>query len=265
MQSNRWTGRHVLVGATGLLLMWAGMSGCSSAPSEGPTSTAASEAPTALTTVPSAQAAKEGSESTASSVGAGWTYLDPNGPLKGYGWSPCAGTVTVSADTTHLKPAAADRVRSALKKVAALWTAASRLEFVSVGSEDLRLDKATQTLVPVNGPLKENHIYLSAEKEVQAPRLDGDVVGLGTPILVRSETQQFVTGEAVFEAEYINARSKAELIHLFAHEIGHILGLGHSPDEGNIMNAIVSDQTDLGPGDIAGISAVTRACVTPQP
>ena len=121
-----------------------------------------------------------------------------------------------------------------------------------------------QTLVPVNGPLKENHIYLSAEKEVQAPRLDGGVVGLGTPILVRAETQQFVTGEAVFEAEYINARSKAELIHLFAHEIGHILGLGHSPDAGNIMYDTVTDLTVLGPGDIAGVTAVTRPVPPPR-
>ena len=58
---------------------------------------------------------------------------------------------------------------------------------------------------------------------------------------------------------------EAELIHLFAHEIGHILGLGHSPDEGNIMNAVVSNLTTLGPGDVAGINAVMRPCASPSP
>ncbi len=250
MQRTGRVNRLSLMGSAGALLLAMGVSGCSSAPA---------------TLTPSAQAAKQGSGATPGGGGAAWTYLDPNGPLRGYGWSRCAGTVTVSADTSHLTPAAADRVRSALKQVAAMWTAASGLGFVSVGSEELHLDPATQTLVPVNGPVKENHIYLSAEEEVQAPRLDGGVVGLGTPILVRAETQQFVTGEAVFEAEYINARSKAELIHLFAHEIGHILGLGHSPDAGNIMYDTVTDVTVLGPGDIAGVTAVTRPCATPAP
>ena len=265
MQSRERTGVHVLVGAAGLLLLMAVLSGCSSAPSATLSSAPANGSPSTLTPMPSAQAAKEGSGSTSSGGGEGWTYLDPNGPLRGFGWSRCAGTVTVSADTSHLDAAAGERVRSALKKVAKLWTAASGLEFVSVGSEDLRLDPTTQTLVPVNGPIKENHIYLSAENELQAPRLDGGVVGLGTPILVLADTQQFLSGEAVFEAEYINARSQAELIHLFAHEIGHILGLGHSPDEGNIMYSIVTDQTTLGPGDTAGIDAVMRPCPTPTP
>ena len=99
-------------------------------------------------------------------------------------------------------------MRSALKKVAALWTAASGLTFRSIGSVPLRFDEASQTLVPVDGPLRENHIYLALEPEVKAPRLDGGVVGLGTPILVREETKQLVAGEAVFEAEYINAQWK---------------------------------------------------------
>ena len=265
MQRKGLVRRLSLMGCAGALLVPVGLSGCSSGSTTGSASPSASTAPAPALLAPSAQAAKQGTGATSGGDGAAWTYLDPNGPLRGYGWSRCAGTVTVSADTSQLKPAAADRVRSALKEVAALWTAASGLPFVSVGSEELRLDPATQTLVPVNGPLKENHIYLSAETEVQAPRLDGGVVGLGTPILARAETQQFVTGEAVFEAEYINARSKAELIHLFAHEIGHILGLGHSPDAGNIMYDTVTDLTVLGPGDIAGVTAVTRPCATPAP
>jgi len=146
-----------------------------------------------------------------------------------------------------------------------LWTAASGLQFRSAGSEELHFDPETQLLVPAGGLVKQDHIYLAMEPEVNAPRLDDGVVGLGTPILIDDKAKEFLGGEAVFEAEYVNARSKAELIHLFAHEIGHILGLGHSPDEGNIMHAIVTDQTVLGPGDVAGIKAVMRPCSTSAP
>jgi hypothetical protein len=201
--------------------------GCSSAPSAGSQAAVKSA-------VASALPAEAGSGSKPSGGGAGWTYLDPGGSLEGYGWSRCTKTVTVSADTSYLDAAAADRVRAALKAVASLWTSASGMHFTSVGSVPMKFEAASQTLVPT---------------------------------LVLSDEKRIVGGEAVFESEYVNARSKAELIHVFAHEIGHILGLGHSPDKGNIMYSVVTDQTKLGPGDVAGITAVMRPCAsaTAQP
>ena len=252
--------QHGLGVAAFILCVTTLAAGCSSAPSAGTQAAVKSAGASALP-------AEAGSGSKPSGGGAGWTYLDPGGSLHGYGWSRCTTTVTVSADTSYLDAAAADRVRAALKEVASLWTSASGMDFTSVGSVPMKFESASQTLVPVDGPARPDHIYLALEPEVQAPRLDGGVVGLGTPTLVLSDEKRIVGGEAVFESEYVNAQSKAELIHLFAHEIGHILGLGHSPDKGNIMYSVVTDQTKLGPGDVAGINAVMRPCAsaTAQP
>lgn len=48
---------------------------------------------------------------------------------------------------------------------------------------------------------------------------------------------------------------------LLEHELGHILGLGHVPDPGEVMNPTVGAAADLGAGDRAGLHAVGgRGC-----
>ncbi len=92
----------------------------------------------------------------------------------------------------------------------------------------------------------------------EVPDLQGPTAGIGggSPAQVRNRVQ-FVTGLVVLDAE---AYDRMELtgdfeseILILAHELGHVLGLDHVDDTGELMNAEYRGQTGFGPGDLEGL------------
>jgi hypothetical protein len=91
--------------------------------------------------------------------------------------------------------------------------------------------------------------------------LQGDTVGLGGGAMVEvNGIQRLVTGAVALDAEahsrtYDPMTARTQQLVLM-HEIGHVLGLDHVDDRGQLMNASYVGQDGLGPGDIAGLKAL---------
>ena len=92
----------------------------------------------------------------------------------------------------------------------------------------------------------------------EVPDLEGSTAGIGgsTPARVNRRVV-FVTGIVVLDVEAYDRMERQgdgraeELI--LAHELGHVLGLDHVDDVGELMNAEYVGQDGFGPGDREGL------------
>jgi hypothetical protein len=152
------------------------------------------------------------------------------------------------------------KLGEALYEALGLWSKATGLTFQPAPMADMRIDPDTGLALPADGSYTPRSIIVSLISEQEAAMIDGSTVGLATRIHEQQSNGLIDAATAAYDSDYLRTASHDQLVNLFAHEIGHALGLGHSPAKGNIMFAEVSDQTKLGPGDIAGIRALTRPC-----
>lgn len=95
------------------------------------------------------------------------------------------------------------------------------------------------------------------------PLVDGDIAGVTQRLSVTTtgpDTERYVTGLIVFDAPWMaealaDPQSAASARTVVLHEFGHLVGLDHVLDEGEIMGES-SDATELGPGDRQGLAAL---------
>lgn len=104
-------------------------------------------------------------------------------------------------------------------------------------------------------------LYIAWSDADAVPRLAGDVVGLGGPGAsynrVGSQWQVTSGGVVVDRNADLSTRMTAgpTLMSLLLHELGHAMGLGHSPSKANVMYEGLGpwSRPSLGPGDRAGL------------
>lgn len=182
------------------------------------------------------------------------------------GWSTCA-PVTWSADVSGMTSRQARAEVRGLKRAWRAWSEVSGITTEFVGRERLAFDPATNGLRPVAGsPRSDRHIYVAFKTRSQVPIMASNAVGLAMPTVVMMPTQEIVAGMAIFRRGYVTAQRSLvpdRVQHLYLHEFGHILGLGHAQGADNIMHPTLNESTDLGDGDRAGIARLTQACLTP--
>ncbi|MGH3823437.1 MAG: matrixin family metalloprotease [Pseudonocardiaceae bacterium] len=96
----------------------------------------------------------------------------------------------------------------------------------------------------------------------ESPLVRGDIVGAAHSELIAQdgpESARYVTGQIVFDREdfaavlpgddgYVEARA------VVIHELGHLVGLDHVDDPGELMARDNMGQLELGPGDRQGLS-----------
>ena len=86
----------------------------------------------------------------------------------------------------------------------------------------------------------------------EVPQFAGDVIGLGRS--VPGGGARYTTGAIMLDAtKYADQHDMAERQAIVMHELGHVLGLDHVEDDGELMNRRNIGRTTLGPGDLAGL------------
>lgn len=187
--------------------------------------------------------------------------------LAGAGWAACEKPVTWSVDVRGLTSPQARREIRRLEQAWGEWSAASGILVRFAGREDLVFDPGTNGLRRPNGsPQPDRHVYIALKTSKQVPLMTRGVVGLGMPSVVLLPTREVVAGVAIFRRGFVLEQRKVEpdrVVHLYLHELGHVLGLGHAAHQDNVMYPSMDHRPTLGQGDVAGVKAMTQPCVRP--
>jgi hypothetical protein len=119
------------------------------------------------------------------------------------------------------------------------WSVASGVIVEFAGPERLTFDPATNGLRPADGSAApDRHVFVAFKSPSQVPIMTGGAVGLAMPSLVLLPTREIIGGMAILRRGYVLEQRKidpARVKHLYMHEIGHVIGLGHAEYEGNVM------------------------------
>ena len=129
---------------------------------------------------------------------------------------------------------------------------ASGLQFEIVGETDRRdFDLA--------GEVGRRPVLVAWSDEDEVPELEGDVAGLGGSVAADAGTGRlgYVTGIVVLDTDVFDGvplfDSSADQA-IIDHEFGHLVGLAHVDDPGELMYDESIGRTTYGPGDLEGLA-----------
>ena len=184
--------------------------------------------------------------------------------LAGAGWADCEEPLTWSVDTRGLTSRQARREIRRLEQAWSTWTGVSGISTRFTGRESLVFDPGTNGLRRPDGvPQPDRHVYIAFKTQRQVPIMVRGVIGLAMPSIVLVPSREVVAGVAVFRRSFVLEQRRTDpdrVLHLYLHELGHVLGLGHAGKQDNVMYPSIDHLTELGRGDRAGIEAFTQPC-----
>lgn len=216
----------------------------------------------AVAAIPAAQAAPGSAPATSYTS----IFADEGPAYDGAGWDVCGAPITWSVDVSQLTAKAAKTRIADLEWALGQWAEVSGLTFEFVGRESLTLDPKTVTLrSDGNGP-KSRHVSFSFLDNKSTRLLNKTTVGLGSPMAQSvttsdgTTTTSIINGSAIFSVDFLAQASQKDARALLLHEIGHVMGLGHTDDDSQVMHQMLDGDVTLGAGDVAGVQAVTGSC-----
>lgn len=175
------------------------------------------------------------------------------------GYDPCRPVEIVVNDELQ-PPGAEGVVEESVRAVAD----ATGLELRVVGRTDERPSTDRLLRQPMRYGAGWAPVLLAWSDPEQEPELAGDVAGVGGSAAHEEDAlarTRLVTGSVILDspdlARMLQAPGGRDLVRaVVMHELGHLVGLDHVDDPGELMNADNLGRTAFGPGDLAGLAAV---------
>ncbi len=172
------------------------------------------------------------------------------------GYDPCK-VIEVRVNPSGAAPGQVELVRSALDDVSGL----TGLRFRYAGTTDERPRWGPNRVPVVLGEPRRSPVLVAWADADEVPELRGDVAAVGgsLPLPVGNRVR-YVTGGVTLDTDVFDdlaedRRDEAARA-IVLHELGHLVGLGHVQDPGELMNEDNVGLTDFGPGDRAGLARV---------
>ena len=146
-------------------------------------------------------------------------------------------------------------VRTAIRTV----SRATGLRMVYDGTTDRRPSSRARRLLGGSGRAP---ALVSFATSAEVPALAGRVAGVGGSVRVTDgRGSRYVTGQVTLDSQAFQEVLRrptgvAQAQAIVLHEFGHLVGLDHVQDPGELMNADNTGRTQFGPGDLTGLRAL---------
>jgi len=117
------------------------------------------------------------------------------------------------------------------------------------------------------GTLEGYPVLIAFADASEIPAMDGVAGRAGSSWTGINGRDTYVSGQVVLERRYWNGELHAWHRHeltraIVMHELGHVLGLGHVHDSGELMSADNHGKTTWGPGDRKGLAILGKGPCT---
>ncbi len=165
-----------------------------------------------------------------------------------------------------MPPGGADELRGAVREIGD----ATGLQFVEDGVTSERLVEGRDANQLGRYGKGWAPVLIGWVDEAEFPELGGDVVGAANSVSAApagTEEYHYVTGQVAFDRTYFmtagsDPGSTSGTRTTLLHELGHLVGLAHVDDRGEVMYPS-ADAVELGPGDLEGLAIVASGgCAT---
>jgi hypothetical protein len=153
-------------------------------------------------------------------------------------------------------------------------SAASGLTFTEDGVTQEGPARAQRRLVqPERYGQRWAPVLIAWVDQAEYPLVEGKVAGVGGSFFADPdgpESARYVTGQIALDREDLSpvladSDGYAVARAVVMHELGHVVGLGHVSDPGELMAAVNSGQTELGAGDLQGLAKAGQGKCWPDP
>ncbi|MCG2621469.1 hypothetical protein LVY72_06005 [Arthrobacter sp. I2-34] len=188
-------------------------------------------------------------------------------------FSPCR-PIHYVVNTRHQPPGGAELVSAAVARV----SAATGLRFIADGTTPERSSSNRDPFQPERYgdrwvPVLIDWVTTAEVPEFGLADAPGGSTRLGDaralPVSGAESPEVLVTGQVRLNATALGARLRepggaAAVQATVQHELAHIVGLGHTSDNSQLMAETSSGQTDFGAGDLIGLAALGTGPCAPR-